>query len=230
MRYLNVIGLTLSFVIAAAQTGAAHSLDELEAQLADREKYLQPIDKDAPQFELWDADGRAVRLTDFRDKVVVLHFIYTRCPDVCPLHAERIAEIQEMVNQTPMLDQVQFISVTTDPLNDTPAVMSEYGSNHGLDPANWVFLGSETTQPENTTRKLARAYGHEFTKTDEGYQMHAVVTHVIGRAGRWRANFHGLKFRPTNLVAYINALVNDHHNDGDGGEPGFWDKLRELFL
>jgi hypothetical protein len=44
---------------------------------------------------------------------------------------------------------------------------------------------------------------------NDGYQVHGVVTHVIDREGRWQANFHGLKFEPTNLVLYINALVND---------------------
>ena len=67
---------------------------------------------------------------------------------------------------------------------------------------------------EDTTRQLAQAFGHKFTLTEDGYQMHGVVTHVIDQEGRWRANFHGLKFEPTSLVVYVNALVNvgvPHH-------------------
>jgi protein SCO1/2 len=210
LKYIaGVVGLALAAAMAVPV--AAHSLKELEGQLGEREKYFQPFDKDAPGFELENADGRVVRLADFQNRVVVLHFVYTNCPDVCPLHAERIAEIQEMVNQTPMKDRVQFISVTTDPKNDTAEVMRDYGPLHGLDPANWMFLSSGTEKPEDTTRKLAEQYRHKFTKTDEGYQIHGVVTHVIDREGRWRANFHGLRFQPTNLVFFINALVNDEH-------------------
>ena len=131
---------------------------------------------------------------------------------MCPLHVERIAQIQEMVNLTVMKDQVQFISVTTDPLNDTGEVMRDYGPTHGLDAVNWVFLSGGAANPDDLTRKLAKSYGHTFTKTDDGFQLHGVVTHVIGRQGHWRANFHGLKFSPTNLVLFINALVNDVHN------------------
>ncbi|MGH6796917.1 MAG: hypothetical protein ACREDI_00840 [Roseiarcus sp.] len=40
--------------------------------------------------------------SDFRGKVVVLNFVYTNCADERPLHAERIARIQSMVNLTPM--------------------------------------------------------------------------------------------------------------------------------
>ena len=104
-----------------------------------------------------------------------------------------------------------------------------YGPVHGLDPANWVFLSSGTAKPEDTTRKLAEQYGHKFTKTDEGYQIHGLVTHVINREGRWRANFHGLKFQPTNLVVFINALVNDVHNAQGHSERSFWERIREFF-
>ena len=142
--------------------GYAHSLKDLDSRLHKREKYFQPLDKEAPDFTLQDADGGTVALSDFRGKVVVLHFVYTNCPDVCPLHAERIAEVQMMVNQTPMRD-------------------------------------------------LVEKFGHKFTEVEGGYQVHSLVTHVIDREGRWRANFHGLKFQSINLVLFINALTNDIH-------------------
>jgi protein SCO1/2 len=207
---------------------AAHSLEELQGQLGDREKYFQPIGKEAPSFALEDAAGRAVALEDLHGKVVVLHFVYTSCPDVCPLHAERIAEIQEMVNQTPMRELVQFVTITTDPAHDTPEVMRDYGPAHGLDPANWMFLTSGPERPEDTTRKLAERFGHAFTEAEDGYQIHGVVTHVIDREGRWQANFHGLEFEPINLVLYINALTHEHGKEGHP-EESWWDKIRNLF-
>ena len=144
---IPVIALGVILFTAAVTPATAHSLKNLEARLYDREKYFQPIEKQAPEFEIQDADGRFVRLADFHEKVVVLHFIYASCPDVCPLHAERIADIQQMVNQTPMKDQVQFISVTTDPENDTIEVLRDYGAAHGLDPVNWIFLRAAPIVP-----------------------------------------------------------------------------------
>ena len=228
MRSLKPIPLSLVVLAASVANAAAHSLDELEAQLGDREQYFQPVNRDAPPFALEDAEGRAVSLDDLRGKVVVLHFVYTSCPDVCPLHAERIAEIQEMVIQTPMRELVQFVTITTDPEHDTAEVMQDYGAAHGLDPANWMFLTSAPDQPEDATRNLAERFGHKFTRTEDGYQIHGVVTHVIDRDGRWQANFHGLEFDPTNLVLYVNALTNAHGSEGHPG-PGWWDKLRNLF-
>jgi protein SCO1/2 len=72
----------------------AHSLDEVEEMLGYEEKYFQQIDKPAPDFALKTADGRTVELADLRGQVVVLNFIYGSCPDVCPLHSEKIAEVQ----------------------------------------------------------------------------------------------------------------------------------------
>jgi protein SCO1 len=229
MRSLAVLAASLTALAASAASGAAHSLDELEAQLGEREQHCQLIDKEAPDFTLEDAEGRAVSLEDLRGKVVVLNFIYTSCPDVCPLHAERIAEIRRMVNLTPMRELVQFVTITTDPEHDAPEVMRAYGPAHALDPVNWMFLTSGPDRPEDMTRELAERFGHKFTRTEEGYQIHGVVTHVIDREGRWRANFHGLKFRPTNLVVYVNALVNDVHPPNAQRAQSFWEALRGWF-
>ena len=206
----------------------AHSLHDLETALGHREKYFQSIDKIAPDFALQDAADRPVTLDDFRGKVVVLHFLYTNCPDVCPLHAERIAEIQTMVNQSPMKQQVEFVTITTDPNRDRGDVLDAYGRAHGLDPVNWVFLTTKPDQPEDSTRKLAEQFGHRFDKTKDGYQTHGIVTHVIDKEGQWRGNFHGLKFEPSNLVIFVNALVNDFEKHPHP-KSSLWDRLKSWF-
>jgi protein SCO1/2 len=202
----------------------AHSLGYLEREIQENEQYFQVISKPAPEFDLQDAEGNKSRLVDFRGKVVVLNFIYTRCPDVCPLHTALIAEIQTMVKVAQMQDRVQFVTVTTDPKNDTPKVMQDFGSMHRLDSANWTFLTSGVDQ-STATRELVGRFGHKFTETDDGYQVHGVVTHVIDREGRWRANYHGLKFNLTNLILFINALANDSDSHEPAENRTFWEKL-----
>ncbi len=230
MRFLNSLIAVLALVVALAPVIArAHSLDEVDAMLKGDEKYFQTIDKPAPDFTLRTADGRVVRLADLRGKVVVLHFIYTACTDVCPLHSEKIAEIQKMVNGTPMKDQVTFVSITTDPAKDTTDVLQRYGPAHGLDPVNWLFLTATPDQPEDATRKLAEAFGHKFTKTVDGIQAHGIVTHVIDKEGHWRANFHGLDFQPINLVTFVNALTNNVERPHHELEEGWLAKLKDLF-
>ncbi len=202
--------VAMALAATIAPPARAHTLDELEAELTEREAYVEFVDRPAPDFALADASGDPVALSDLRGTVVVLWFIYASCPDVCPLHSEALARVQDMVNQTPMRERVRFVAITTDPEHDLGEVLEDYGPAHGLDPANFTFLTSGADAPE-ATRALAEAYGLKFTQTDDGYQMHGVVTHAIDKSGRLRARFHGLKFEPTNLLVFINALTNDAH-------------------
>lgn len=211
---ISVALAVAALMLGSAVPGQAHSLSQLDAQLQRQEHFFQPLDRPAPAFELQDAEGHPWDLGALKGKVVVLHFIYAGCKDLCPLHSELIAEIQKMVDLTPMRDQVQFISITTDPARDTPEILKAYGPAHGLDAANWVFLTTRPGQREDATRNLAEQFGHKFTRTEDGEYAHGVVTHVIDREGRLRGNFHLLKFDPANLVTLVNALVNDVHKPG----------------
>ena len=227
MTHLTVsrrLALPLFIAAFAAPTALAHSLQELEQNIIHTEKYFQPEDKEAPSFTLQDADGKPVSLSDFKGKVVVLHFIYTNCPDFCPLHAEKLAEVQKMVNISPMKTMVQFISITTDPSRDKGQVLKDFGVNHGLDPANWIFLTAAKNAPEDSTRKLSSSYGVEFKPASEGDQMHGVVTTVIDQSGMLVGRFHSLKFENLNLVKFINALTNHQHHEA----KGFWARMWEL--
>lgn len=195
--------------VLALPAYAHHPGADLDRLMGSEEKYFQAIDAPAaPGFDLADDDGNPVRLSDFADKVVVLNFVFASCTDVCPLHSDLIARVQAMVNETPMKDLVQFLTVTTDPKSDTREVMKGYGEAHGLNPRNWTFLTTSEGQAEDATRKLSEEYNVRFDPLEGGQQMHGVVTHVIDRGGRFAAKFHGLRFDPLNLVMYVNGLTN----------------------
>ncbi len=204
-----------ALVLATVATWAhAHPLKAVESALHKEERYAQFVDVQAPGFSLADSADRAISLVDFKGKVVVLNFVYSRCQDVCPLHMVLIAKLQSMVNTAGMRDPVRFVTIATDEedVQSTRAIMAGYAKSYGLDTRNWQFLYRTNAQPPATTRQIARAYGLEFTPAGKGMQMHGVATHVIDQSGRLRARFHGLKFEPVHLVSYVNALVNDDHS------------------
>lgn len=221
-------GVAAFALVFATADLTGHSLEEVEAQLSEREHYLQMVERPAPTFILQDHDGRQISLADYQGKVVVLWFVYATCPDVCPLHSHAMAGIQEEINRTPMRDLVEFVAITTDPEQDTPEVLRKYGPAQDLDPANWVFLTKGPDEPDGITRDLAKEYGVEFVPTDDGMQMHGTVTHLIDREGVMRARYHGLKFNTTNFIMHVNAFTNDHGSDGHQN-PGFWDSLLSWF-
>ncbi len=189
---------------------ADHPGENLDARMMEMEDNFQTIDTPAPEFSLQDAEGKLVSLSDFSDKVIVLNFTYASCPDICPLHHEKIAAIQASINDGPMKDLVQFVTITTDPLNDTPDVLRDYAGLHGLDFMNWALLTKTPDQPENATRLLARDYGLEFTMSADGGMMKgAAVTHVIDIEGRFAGKFHGIDFKNVNLILYVSELTNN---------------------
>jgi protein SCO1/2 len=208
---------------AAATPLSAHPLQELEDEFYDKEQYFQALDKPVPDFTLSGPAGKLFQPADFLGKVVVLHFIYTNCTDVCPLPTEKLAGVQADINQTPMKDMVKFVTITTDPRRDTPEVMADYGPLHGMDPVNWQFLTTGPGQTEDYTRTLAQAFGHKFRVESDGTLTHGVITHVIGKYGRWQGNFHGMNFQPINLLMFVNALTNDYEKPP---EAGFWDRIQ----
>lgn len=222
--------LALSLLVAFVMPASAHHPGaDLDKVMGSEEKFFQAIDEPAaPPFELVDADGTVVRLSDFSDKIVVLNFIFASCTDFCPIHSEVIADIQEKINATPMKDRVQFLTVTTDPAKDTAEVLKNYGPAHGLDAENWMFLTKLPGQPEDATRKLSEEYNVRFESLEDGQQMHGAVTHVIDRGGRFAAKFHGLRFDPLNMVLYVNGLTNDVQKQAKP-ELGWWDRLKTMF-
>ncbi len=222
--------VVVAVMLSIMPPALAHATESPEVRLRDRERYFQALEsRPAPDFTLEDAEGRRVGLADLRGRVVVLHFVYASCPDICPLHADRIAELQSQLNRTPLRDSVQFVTITTDPERDTPDVLRGYGPVHGFGPTNWIFLTSGASQPE-ATRALAAAFGHHFTPMADGMQMHGTVTHVIDREGRLRANFHGLDFAPDNLIAYVRALAgNEDRQPTQGAWTSFRSWLRRMF-
>lgn len=212
-RCLPIV-VTMLMLVWRSDVVLAHTIADLEMILGEQEFYVELTNRPAPEFALQDAAGRQVRLSDFRGKVVILNFIYASCKEACPLQSDVIALIQRTVNSGPLRDKVQFISITSDPERDTAEVLTAYGPTHFLDPVNWMFLTSGPAKPTET-RELGERYGLQFTLVADGDFIHGVVTHVIDQNGVLRARFHGLKFDPANLVAYVDGLAT---GDYEGAE------------
>lgn len=104
MRLITVVFL---YFVVVTISYANHPGENIDQFMEGQEKYFQAIDlKNAPDFKLVDQTGDRASLSDFKDKVVILNFVFTNCQDVCPLHTNVIADIQEKINITPMKENV----------------------------------------------------------------------------------------------------------------------------
>lgn len=91
-------------------------------------------------FSLHDQRGRLVRLSAFRGEVVVLTFLYTQCPDTCPLTAERLRQTYERLGAA--TGHVAFLAVSVDPRGDTPDAVRAFLAAHRVEGKLEYLTGS----------------------------------------------------------------------------------------
>lgn len=100
-----------------------------------------PIFGPAPRFQLTDQTGAAFESNQLADTISVFSFIFTRCPDVCPLLSTKARWIQDTLDAGPPLrTPLRLVSITVDPAYDQPPVLTEYAARYQADPARWHFL------------------------------------------------------------------------------------------
>lgn len=109
------------------------------------QKELLPPIVNLPNFQLTDQDGTSFSRENLLGKVSVVNFIFTHCPTVCPLLTQKMKLLSGEITDP----QVQFISISVDPENDTPAVLKAYANRYGADLNRWKFL----TGPLETVSK-----------------------------------------------------------------------------
>jgi protein SCO1/2 len=137
----------------------------------------------ATNMTLTDQFGQPRSLADFRGKVVSLFFGFTHCPDICPTHLARQAEVMRQLG--PRASEVVVLFVTLDPERDTPDALKNY--MNAFDPRFIALTGS----PEETA-KVARQYKIYWQKTALPNSAlvytidHTTNSFVIDRQGRLR--------------------------------------------
>lgn len=116
---LLILGVAVGLVVMGVAAAALRLL-------APPEFHGLVLDATGParEFELTTAEGRRVRLSDFRGKVVLLFFGYRFCPDVCPVSLTEMRHTLEALGA--QAEQVQVIMVSVDPERDTPDLIAEH--------------------------------------------------------------------------------------------------------
>ena len=152
-------------------------------------------------FALTDHTGKARTLGDFRGKVVVMFFGYTRCPDVCPITLAELKAVKEQLGEEGKRLQVVF--VTVDPERDTQKLLAEYVP--AFDPS---FLGlyGDSAAIAKVAKDFRVFYQKAPGKTPDSYTVdHTAGSYIFDPQGRLRLFArHG---NAGNLLADIRTLL-----------------------
>jgi protein SCO1 len=157
---------------------------------------------EVPDFNFTNQDGRRISLKQHRGKVLLITFIYTRCPfpDFCPRVSSNFAEVDQQLGTDPSLANVQLLSISFDPEHDTPKVLRDYAFSvaHTHDPK--LFRRWEFAVPRAADLpKLADFFGLVY-KPEAGLITHNLSTAVIGADGKIVNWYHGSDWQVSDLI------------------------------
>lgn len=163
---------------------------------------LPEVKDPAPPFRLVDQNGDSLSLDALRGRVLVLDFIYTNCPGPCPMLTSLHVKTQRALDPS-LRDRVRFVSITMDPVRDTPAALRAYADERGVDTANWSLL---TGAPADVEAVVA-AYGIGTIREQDGTIAHMVVTFLIDGTGNIVKRDVGLEGSPKALRDEVERLA-----------------------
>jgi protein SCO1/2 len=171
---------------------------------AHQEEQRLPMIGPAPDFTLTSQDGKEVTLGALRGKVVAVTFIYTWCPDVCPMLTDKMARVQDALGSD-FASKVAFVSITVDPERDTPDVLKEYAEAFDANLAGWSFLTGSLT----AVREVARQYGVAVAPAADSQVDHTMLTTLVDRHGTMRVQYLGYRFDEEEFRHDLLGLVNE---------------------
>jgi len=160
-----------------------------------------------PDFHLVNQSARPVRLSDFAGRIIVVNFIYTRCPlpEVCPRLSANFAHLQKRFRERMERDLV-LLSVTLDSQHDTTAVLADYAKRWGARDG-WHFLTGDPADIQRLASQLGLVYWPE-----EGLLTHTSQTGVISRDGRLSALIEGSSYEEDQLGDLIARQLEVSHD------------------
>ena len=172
-----------------------------------------PLDKDLTKksYDLINQEGEAVVFPDIiKGKITVLGFIYTHCPDICPMTAHNMYLTEKKLKEEG-IDGVKFVALSFDPDRDSPDVLKKFAEIRDLDFNSWTLLTGDRT----TVNELLRRFDVKAIKTDENIDedgileysmMHTDRISLIDENGRLRKNYKGSTLNIEEIIKDIKTL------------------------
>lgn len=168
-------------------------------------------DLSTSRYSLVNQDEKRIYFPEFvKGKIVVAGYIFTNCPDICPLTTNNMRLIQERLKKEEIRN-VQFVSVSFDPMYDTPEVLKKFAEIRNLDLSNWTFLTGE----KQTIDKLMKHVGVVAVPGDSTvfpsgkvtyYYIHTDRIQLIDPEGKIRKNYPGSTINIEEIVEDIKSL------------------------
>ena len=175
---LALIGLSVTAVVAAGcGSSSSDSASKPDAPKLDAPATAKPA-LQAPNITLPDSNGKLVRLSDYRGKSVLLLFIYSHCPDVCPIMVGNLHAALEQMTPAQRA-KTQIVAVSVDPKGDTPTAVNKFLKAHDMTGRMEYLIGSKAD-----LEQVWRAYDIQVQASPEDREQVGHSAFVYGITGQ----------------------------------------------
>ncbi len=161
---------------------------------------LQPGEQ-VPDVTFVDQEGRERTFSSFAGSTLVVTFIYTRCPmpTFCPLLDRHFVEMQKQLETDATLANVHLVTISFDPVTDTPPVLKAHAETLGANPARWTFLTGDRDEVD----RFAMRFGVSLIREgiDAREITHNLRTAIVSPQGRLVKAYTGNEWTPDEVVA-----------------------------
>lgn len=187
---LTIAAIVLAFIIKERRQSLTSSKGEAILAAPESADGPLPVLFEIPDFALTNQSGRVITRASLHGQLWLADIIFTHCAGPCPEMTKRMAELQSVI---PATQPVRFVTLTTDPGNDTPSVLQSYARRFGAQADRWHFL-------TGTKRQIADLAVHGLKLTalekDAGQRenpddlfIHSTIFVLMDKHARARAVF-----------------------------------------
>ncbi|MGB7220029.1 MAG: SCO family protein [Vicinamibacterales bacterium] len=160
-----------------------------------------------PDGSFLDQDGQKRTFSSFKGSILAITFIYTQCPlpDFCPLMDRHFVSVQQAAKTDPSLRKVHLLSVSIDPLADTPPVLKKHAGELKADPSRWTFL----TGDRDDIDQFGSRFGLSVSRAlDDPLNItHNLRTVIVDAEGKLVKMYTGNEWTPAQVVADLKTVA-----------------------
>jgi protein SCO1/2 len=194
-----------AYLSEVRKTGEA-PLDTPPAAPSATSELLKPGDQ-VPSSPFLDQSGKKRAFADFKGSVVAVTFIYTKCPlpTFCPRMDRNFAQVQQTIKSDASLKNVHLVTVSFDPITDTPPVLRKHARELNADLTRWTFLTGERDDID----KFSARFGVAVTRAQDDPRdiTHNLRTAIVDADGKLVKVYTGNEWTPAQLIQDLKAVA-----------------------
>lgn len=198
-----------SWIDSVTRVGVAESAPAFTYEQSRIVRDVEPLEigQMMPDYPFTNEFGASVKLSDYRGKVVGMTFIFTRCPlpDFCPRMLKNFEEVARRMREPSVgVTNWHLLTMTIDPLFDSPAVLRGHAERYQYDPKRWTFLTGAVIDIDAISEQVGLMYRRQ---APNALPDHNLRTLLIDAEGRLRKIIVGNTWKPEDFVADLATVA-----------------------